>query len=290
MRTKFASIAKPNEFAYVFDTDAYDSSPQVDSHFRMFATYGDGFCQHSGDWTITTEFMADYLASMATVMLADEELTKRAAYELTRAPSLKDIEFAASVVFKESDRDWSHRRYYSTSERKLTSSRAKQHDKRYEEVSEWNNGTPAAIYRMLIPSYAHGLTMYAYADAIRNWSLNQTKLYMEMPAEFLNWFPGDRDKLQQLRYAFNACLNLARAYQLRCEALNDLQNINPPAVEAPAQVDQPEETPAPPAATTEPAEGATEAPAQVDQPETIGTFTQLAADREVGETEPAIAA
>lgn len=265
MRTKFASIAKPAEYAYVFDSDAYDSHPQVDSHFRMFATYGDGLCQHSGDWAITTEFMADYLASLATVMLADEELTKHAAYELTHAPSLKDIEFAASVVFKESDRDWSHRRYYSTSERKLTSSRAKQHDKRYEEIAEWNNGTPAAIYRMLIPSYAHGLIMYTYADAIRNWSLDQTKLHMDMPAEFLNWFPGDRDKVQHLRHAYNACLSLARAYQLRCDALNELQNIRPPAVEAPAQVEAP-------------------------KPDTTETFSQLAPDREVCETEPQVAA
>jgi hypothetical protein len=99
---------------------------------------------------------------------------------------------------------------------------------------------------------------------------------MDMPAEFLNWFPGDRDKVQQLRHAFNACLNLARAYQLRCEALNDLQNIPTPPVEAPAQVDEPEVL----------------APAQFDapEPEVTAIFSQLAADREVGESEPQVAA
>jgi hypothetical protein len=205
-------------------------------------------------------------------MFTDDELTKRAAYSLLRAPGLKQIEFAASVVYKESDRDYSKRRYYSVSELKLTSAKAKQHDKRYEEVSSWNTGEPGAIYRMLLPTYSHGLEMYLYADAIRTWTHDQPRLYMALTAEFLNWFAGDRDKAQQLRHAFSACTALARAYQLRCEAQNELDSIRRPQATVPTEE---------PAAT----------PDQIAEDITRDESpTKLDADREVGETEPAIAA
>lgn len=235
MIRKFASRLTPNEYAYAFDSEAWTSDAEVDPHFRMFSTYGDGICQHSGDWSIHLDHLADYLASLAVAMRDDDELLQRSAFSFLRAPSVEKIEFCAGVIFKESDRSWDKRRYYSVSERKLSSSRSKEHDKRYEEIREWNNGTPEAIYRMLTPDYCRALEWYCIADAIRDWVLADGKRgYMQLTAQFLKWFDGDRERAQDMRHAFGACRALAQAYNLRCEADTHLENLKPSQVAEPA--------------------------------------------------------
>jgi hypothetical protein len=208
----------------------------------MFETYGDGLCQHSGDWPITNEYMADFLAGLATAMLTDEELANTVCYEIAQGPKVEDIEFAASVVFKPREAvaadSWASSyeakdRYYSIAERKISSSPAKQHDKRYARVEQWNNGSPAAIYRMLLPEFAKDLERYAWAHDIRTWVLKQpanSPLYMPLPAEFLEW-KMQRDGAQDLRRAFSACRAIVESYRLRASAECDLSNFRPAKVE-----------------------------------------------------------
>jgi hypothetical protein len=49
MLRKFASLKHPMEFGYAYDSEAWTSRAPIDTHFRMFQTYNDGLCQHSGD-------------------------------------------------------------------------------------------------------------------------------------------------------------------------------------------------------------------------------------------------
>ena len=93
MRKLLASQQQPDKYGYLFDTEAFTMSTTVSHHFRMYETYGDGLCQHSGDWPITNEYFADYLASLATAMLADEsgELLQAVSCDLTRAPGTEGM-------------------------------------------------------------------------------------------------------------------------------------------------------------------------------------------------------
>ena len=100
MHRKFASIQNPEKYGYAYDSEAFDSNAEVDWHMRMFETYGDGLCQHSGDWPITTHFMPDYLASLATAMMNDPELVERVIFNFCQMPSAKTIAFCASVKWK----------------------------------------------------------------------------------------------------------------------------------------------------------------------------------------------
>jgi len=252
MRIKFASIQNAGKFAYVYDSDSenWESRAPVSQCFKMYQTYNDGLTQHSGDWAITNEYVIDYLASLATYIISrqpdtrsedDNGLLQRLTYELLRAPCVASIEFAASVIFKSSGEGSSYEkktRYYSTSEKKITTTPSKCHDKRYSQVTASEDGSAGAIYRMLLPEYANDLERLTYAEAIREWCLagGEKRPYIPLVAEFLEWYkddPNRRQKAQDLRHALSACQSLARAYQLRCHAETDLSNIR----QAPAETE-----------------------------------------------------
>jgi hypothetical protein len=239
MLRRFASAYNPTTHAFSYDSETWTSKAEVNSSFRMYQTYSDGICQHSGDWSITKEFLLDYLASAAVYMLAhpeDEEMIQHITQCVMRRPADKSIAFAHSVVFKESDKRWDKRRYYSMTLEKITASRNAEHDKRYSEISEWLDGTPKAIFRMLIPDYAGALQHYAYADAIREWTLAMEKddgMYMGLPATFLEWPEyKESDKARNLRYAYNSCRSICESYRLRCSAQTDISNLHIPKAEA----------------------------------------------------------
>ena len=212
MLRKFASIGQPNLFGYAYESGAWDSNAQINAHFRMFQTYGDGLTQHSGDWGVTTEFFSDYLFSLADLMLRDEEVADTLRYTLNCGPTAEQIEFCASVKFTPAnDTDYweKKRRYYSVEEKKISSSDSKRYDKRYSEVDKNCDGSADAIYRMLIPEYADGLKKYIFAHDIHAWCMGafgSSRPWMEMPAKFLTWTKDDevarkmRDALDTVRY------------------------------------------------------------------------------------------
>lgn len=225
MFKRFASLAHSDQFAYAFDSQAWDAKSPIDCNFRQYFTYGDGLTAHSDNWSIQIEFMADYLASLAEAMLADEELAMELAHKFSRRPSVKQIEFAASIVYKEAaPQDWlKSRRWFSVKEMKITKSPAKEHDKRYTEVSSVHDGSPDSIFRILVSEYADGLEKYQDAEAIRDWVLEQDGMYMGMAAEFLKWF-DDREKARALRDAFDACKQITESYRLRHSTMAHLAN------------------------------------------------------------------
>jgi hypothetical protein len=247
MLRKFASLKEPTKYGYAFDSDVYDGKAFFADGFRQFETYGDQLCQHSRDWPVQVEFMADYMASLATAMLNDPELTKVAGWKFRYAPSITDIEFAASVVFKPAKNadgadlpyEKGHGRYYSMQERKISAVAEKRYDKRYQPVEAWCNGSVDAIYRMLVSEYAKGMEFYSIADGIRDWCLDERSkgskppyFYGGLTAQYLKWFEGDHRKALDFRYAWNACKELFKALEAREQAECNLGNLHWPEEKA----------------------------------------------------------
>jgi hypothetical protein len=227
MFKKFASIAHSNDFGYSYDSQQWDSHAPIESNFRVFKNYGDGLCAHSPCWSVQLEQLPDFLMSLAEAMRTDDELAQALTYTFARRPSLKEIEFAASVKYRgHEEKDWlKSRRWFSAKERKVSKAPSKEHDKRYEEVREIHDGSPNSIFRILIGEYSSGLQKYLYADAIRDWVLAQDRdgMYMPMTAEFLKW-TDDRDKARALRDAFEACKNVTESYRLRSAVESGVEN------------------------------------------------------------------
>jgi hypothetical protein len=159
-------------------------------------------------------------------MLANEQLASHACYHIADGPPVDAIQFAATVIYKDSDKQYSKRRYFSVQERKIASAAAKQYDKRYVELSSEHDGTPEAIYRILTPDYADGMQAYAYAEAIREWLQAQPtpKGYMDTPGVFLKWFE-DREKASALHAAYRACKAACQAHKYRKEAEDGIERF-----------------------------------------------------------------
>ncbi len=227
----FASIAEPNTIGYAYDSESWVNHAQVSSNFRMFQTYGDGLTQHSGDHPITTDYTTDYLMSLAVSMLASDELTERLYYTLMREPSIAEIEFAASVVFKpmSDEQPWEKKtRYYSVEQKKITTNSEKAHDKRYNRVEAKHTGQHTAIYDMLVPYYADGLQMLLYANAIHRWAMKTEGQWMPLPLIFLKWIPEEyssdnQTKARESRDAVDLIRNVCESWRTRTAATAEIQ-------------------------------------------------------------------
>ncbi len=236
MRQKFESL-RDSQHCYAYDTSQFNSC-EVSPRLRMMATYGDGLTQHSPDWAITRESAVDYFESLAAFLVtpeADGKILDSVAYLLDQTPDEALIEFAASVVWKESDDDYRKRRYYSIDERKISSSDAKRYDKRYEEITKYMDGTPATVFGMVCPKYAEGIQAYQYAEAVRDWFSKQTEkkykhTWMEPAGIFLKWYIGqdsyqNHSNIRRLNAALDACRAVCKAHRLRNYAAQYVENM-----------------------------------------------------------------
>lgn len=241
--TRFASIANSAKYAYAYDTGYHDSltgTSPVNEHFRMFETYGDGLTQHSGDWTLQPEFLTDYLLSLAAAMIEDSGLLNDCRWQFNR-PEPENVSFAASLVFKpDTLSDWreSKTRYYSKQERKITTASAKQYDKRYEQITKSEDGTPQAIFRLVLSQYPSGLDRLAAAITVYEYVGKQKTGCMEMPAKFCG-LTKDHQAARDMRDAFEVCEYVFKSKWLRdcIESRLDTARaaVNPPKTEGAAE-------------------------------------------------------
>lgn len=235
---KFASVAQPEKYGYAFDSDSWQSgnSYPIESKFRMFETYGDGLTQHSGDWAITYEYLADYLISLAVYMLAHKEdavLFDRIGYIVLNGPRLKLVEFASTVVWNEKDEPYGKTRYYSLTEQKITRNQDKRHDKRFREIDKYHTGGAQSILNILLSDkeYADGMERLCYAFAVKSFVDDQPQGWCDHPTTLLGWWkedPNAHGKRVALSSGFRAVQALARSYQelstAECEIGNYQRN------------------------------------------------------------------
>lgn len=236
---KFPSVGNPSKYGYAFDSDSWHSTDRypVENKFRMFETYGDGLTQHSGDWAVSYEFLADYLISLAVYMLAhkeDAELFDRIGYIVLNGPRPALVEFAASIAWAEKDEPFGKQRYYSLSDQKITRNQEKRHDKRYKEIDKYLNGSAKSIFTVLMgdKEYADGMERLCYAYAVKKYIDDQPSGWMDHPTTLLGWWKEDADahgKRVALGYGFRAVQSLARSHQemksAECEIGNFQRNM-----------------------------------------------------------------
>jgi hypothetical protein len=208
MTHRFASIASSDKLAYVYASDHhYDGRSPISTHFRFYETYGDGMTAHSPSAPIPVGMLADYLFSLAQAMASDNELIEAAAYEVRSGiASNSDIRFAQSVVFKDGKRRW-----VSREERKVTSSEAKRHDRRYEEVLPRHDGTPKGAYNVLWRDFYDGIRALGLAYSIFRYRREVEDNYFGNGAavKLLGWDNVDGERLER---AFECALAVIEAH------------------------------------------------------------------------------
>lgn len=171
------SVLKPDKLAYrVCDSmDTWNSrgNAQFSCNIQCFETYGDGTCQHSGEWapqfSDTTDICLSVTRAILTNPLAsDWEKLTTMFFRFNR----EDVKFALSVKFTEGKN-----RYYSVAQRKVTTA-DKAHDRRFEKVQPWCDGSPAAAMHILLnDSHADWVVRIYLADMVRDEHYAQTGGY-----------------------------------------------------------------------------------------------------------------
>ena len=127
----------------------------------QFKTYGDGLIQHEYERPATLENMADYLASLTRYLFEHPEHCA----VLQSWPddvSTQAVLFAHSVRYRDGKP-----MFYSREERKVSASESKRHDRRWELVPDWADGTVKSCARLLQTDGLHGaLDLFHWADCI----------------------------------------------------------------------------------------------------------------------------
>lgn len=153
MRT-ITSLLNPVSIAYEWHTSPFDIRGQASNplchNLAMYSTYGDGTVKHSNEWHVPASMAIDALASLSVAMLDDiasEDWNPLLDWLMFTGDS--QIRFALSVKYNESKPQW-----YSLGQQKVSSSKSKANDRRYEPVPEWADGTAKSAYRLIVrPHY-----------------------------------------------------------------------------------------------------------------------------------------
>lgn len=115
-------------------------------------TYNDGMVQHSSMTPVLADQFTDYLASLAVYIYAgnlDDGNWDTLCLEWPRCDiSRNRVEFARNL--KWSAPDGRAKQYYNLHDLRVSRSRSKAHDRRWEEVPEWADGSLDSIFRLLL--------------------------------------------------------------------------------------------------------------------------------------------
>lgn len=153
----FASLTRSDvayavEKAESFRDNGYYKWPShyLQSEIVEFPTYDDGLTQHGCCSSVAVENFVDCLASMARYLFHHPEDMEQVENIWPNRDYKKDIAFAASIKY-----DAEKTRYYSMQEMKVSASDKKRHDRRYEMVPEWADGSLQSIFRLLTLDWSY---------------------------------------------------------------------------------------------------------------------------------------
>lgn len=194
MDIRFLSKNKPEEIGYAVSHAIYlsDSSPRGGKETikwaRQYLTYGDGLTQHAHLSNIPLENVSDFLEALADYWLSSA--TKEEKDAISRefrleAPDRKTIRFFAELKPREGKT-----LYFNPRDLKVSSSPNKQHDKRWEKLTDymsWVDGSAAAIYALLKwpeNNYDDALDTYRKYSCIHDTLKEEYDRWSERPAKF----------------------------------------------------------------------------------------------------------
>ena len=219
---RFPSIAN-DQIGYLFDTMAYSAHAQavrVDGDMQQFDTGGDGMCQHSPGYPIPSANFIDFMYSLAAYMAHQPEVLSTIGYKLHNHRSDRDFEFAASLKYKP---DSKKPQYYSIEDRKVSGSDSKRHDRRYEEVTTWMDGSFEAIVRLLTKNFDNPFERFKVRYELAEW-FSRTQQYGAPPGALALKWTDDWSEARRFDSAFRTTRNAVEAIDAMERAKRGIEN------------------------------------------------------------------
>src|SRR5262249_44623856 len=149
---------------YTWHEDRFDlwdqtrRAPCLSSQAGRWECYNDPGVQHTPEGAVSREQLGDYCASLLTYLLAHPEDTAIVAKGWDFPPTAEQGLFFEGLRFKERKRQW-----FSRSHRKVSTADSKRHDRRWEEIPSWADGSFGAILRLAQGQDSCLLTKLAYS-------------------------------------------------------------------------------------------------------------------------------
>lgn len=173
MKFNFKSLTRSDRIGYIYNSETA-STPSylyrnpmayVSSNIYEYLTYGNGNIQHSPEGLVAAEHYMDAMSSLASYLLNDLKCAEAFANDHFIHPltNKDEVQFLASLKFNENKPV-----YYSLNERKKTSAKSKEHDKRYEPVPKDADGSGKFIFNTLRRNYFSMLKCIQLIEEIRD--------------------------------------------------------------------------------------------------------------------------
>jgi hypothetical protein len=221
VRFTFASIGNPSKYGYAYDTEDFDTRDRINSFFRMFETYGDGLIQHSHDWSIGPEHLADYLVSLAAHLVEHMDLVSGIGMSFRNRQPVQTLDFAIDLRHNPAKYQW-----YSIDERKVSANGNKyRHDRRYEVLESWVDGTPQHVLRLLRRDYHSTWDELLNAHYLRLRLFEREMGAVEFPTTLIG-LSDDGHYGRSVWRALEACINVMKAYDALEAARTSIANAN----------------------------------------------------------------
>ena len=161
MNIRFPSLISPNKTGYEFTGDsmtfwdaAYRNGGVLHGAFGQYDTYGDGSTQHSSLYPCGVGQFTDFCISLTdTVLKNPDQFAGLGAIAYTFGLdriSPDKIKFLAGIFVKEDKPQW-----FNFGDAKVTTSRSKEHDKRWHKVPADANATIASAYDLYFLTVEH---------------------------------------------------------------------------------------------------------------------------------------
>ena len=182
----------------------------INEKVKEYMTYGDGLTIHSPPTIASKDAIVDFLASLGSYILSNPIhflINEMETLEGIWPHNLynKDIDFALSIKFNPE-----RKQFYSFQEKKISSSKNKQYDKRWEEIKEWNDGSLNAGLNLLQKSFWNALETFSGYEDIRN-RFSDTQ---EWSGGHIDGYGiGYTGEYNDLEYAYRVVDRLVQAYR-----------------------------------------------------------------------------
>ena len=212
MQVRFLSLNHPLETGYLIDSNpeyVYGAAKSAVSWARKYDTYGDTITQHSGNQILQVCDMEDFFASLATYLMSggEEGADRREHMEMVADCWPRNSEISSErIIFLAGLRQKDDKKtYYSSIDNKVSGSEGKRHDKRWSEVPDWADGSPAAVYRLAFDTegrdHRDNLTRYALYDEMRDTIGSRLGYYGQHSVSWL--YGGEEDDKAGQRLHFS---------------------------------------------------------------------------------------
>lgn len=205
-RLLIPSVAKPNIRYVIYESWSDNPTNGKGFHDKVtaFDTYGDGNVQHCHEWSVQPDDFRDFLESLMLYLgdhSSDEWFPVMGGCGMwpdrqgASSTDRKVLAFASSPLYK--DDKHSFNRTYNLRECKVSTAEGKRHDKRWESVQSWMDGSFAAFMGLTVQYRPQGLLgLYAWAE----FAFENHESYG--PYDFRLWMKMDSEVHRQIRDVF----------------------------------------------------------------------------------------